>query len=56
MAHSILIIAYYVIRDGTTYKDLGANYFDERDKEKVIRRCTQRIEQLGKKVTVTDAA
>lgn len=56
VAHSILIIAYYVIRDGTTYKDLGANYFDERDKEKVIRRCTQRIEQLGKKVTVTDAA
>jgi transposase len=56
VAHSILIISYYVIRDGTTYHDLGPNYFDERDKEKVIRRCAKRIEQLGKRVTVTDAA
>ena len=56
VAHTILIIAYYLIRDGTTYQDLGPNYFDERDKEKVIRRCTQRIEQLGKRVTVEDAA
>jgi transposase len=56
VAHSILIICYYIIRDGTTYDDLGPNYFDERDKEKVIRRCTKRIEQLGKQVTITDAA
>ena len=56
VAHSTLIIAYSLIRDGTTYQDLGPNYFDERDKDKVIRRCTKRIEQLGKHVTVTDAA
>jgi transposase len=56
VAHTILIISYHLIRDGTTYQDLGPNYFDERDKEKVIRRCTQRIEHLGKTVTVTDAA
>jgi transposase len=56
VAHSILIIAYYLIRDETTYQDLGPNYFDQRDKEKVIRRCAHRIEQLGKKVTITDAA
>lgn len=56
VAHSILIICYYIIRDGTTYDDLGPNYFDERDKEKVIRRCAKRIEQLGKHVTITDAA
>lgn len=56
VAHSILIICYYVIRDGTSYDDLGPNYFDQRDKEKVIRRCIRRIEQLGKRVTLTDAA
>jgi transposase len=56
VAHSLLVICYHLIKDGTTYQELGANYFDERDKEKVIRRCTQRIEQLGKHVTVTDAA
>jgi len=56
VAHSILVIAYHIIKDGTTYHDLGANYFDERDKEKVIRRYTERIERLGKTVTITDAA
>ncbi len=55
VAHSILVIAYAIIRDSTTYQDLGPNYFDERDKEKVIRRCTQRIEQLGKHVILADA-
>ena len=56
VAHSILTIAYYIIRDGTTYTELGPNYFDERDKDQIIRRCTKRIEQLGKTVTLTDAA
>jgi transposase len=56
VAHTILIICYHIIKDDTTYQELGANYFDERDKEKVIQRCTRRIEQLGKKVTLTDAA
>jgi len=32
VAHTILIIAYHIIRDGTTYDDLGSNYFDERDR------------------------
>ena len=32
VAHTILIIAYHLIKDGTTYQDLGPNYFDERDK------------------------
>jgi transposase len=55
VAHSILVIAYHVIKDGTTYQDLGSNYFDERDKEKIIRRYSERIERLGKTVTITDA-
>jgi transposase len=55
-AHSILVIAYHLLKDGTTYNDLGHNYFDERDKDLVIRRAVNRIEQLGKHVTVHDAA
>ncbi|MBV9279654.1 MAG: IS110 family transposase [Chloroflexi bacterium] len=55
VAHSILVVVYHVIKDGTTYRDLGANYFDERDKEKVIRRYAERIERLGKTVTIADA-
>lgn len=56
LAHSILVIAYHLLKEGTTYSDLGHNYFDERDQDLVIRRAVKRIEQLGKQVTVHDAA
>lgn len=38
------------------YEDLGAKYFDERDKTATLRRAVQRIEKLGYKVTVQPAA
>lgn len=56
VAHSILVIAYHIIKEGTTYQDLGPTYFEQRDKEKLIRRYAERIERLGKTVTITDAA
>jgi transposase len=56
VAHTILIIAYRIIRDGTTYEDLGSNYFDERDRRATLHRSVQRLERLGYKVTVVDDA
>ncbi len=56
VGHSILVIAYHVLRDGTSYRELGANYFDERDREAVKRRAVQRLERLGFKVTLETAA
>lgn len=56
VAHSILIAAYYIIRDGTTYQDLGVNYVEQHDKDRIIQRSKRRIEQFGKEVTITDAA
>jgi transposase len=47
VGHSILTIAYYLLKRGTQYEDLGANYFDERDREGVVRRSVHRIQQLG---------
>jgi hypothetical protein len=38
VAHSILVIAYHIIKDGTEYIDLGANYFDER-KQEIVQGC-----------------
>jgi transposase len=52
VAHSILTIAYYLLKRGTSYEDLGANYFDERDREAVVRRSVRRIQQLGYAVTI----
>ena len=56
VAHSILVIVYHILKDGTMYEDLGQNYFDERDKDAVIRREVRRLEKLGCKVTVERAA
>ena len=56
VGHSILRIAYHMIRDGTTYQDLGADYFDHRNEDAVIRRMVTRIENLGYTVTLSKAA
>jgi transposase len=55
VAHSILVIIYHLLRDGTSYQDLGANYFDERDRLATVRRAVRRIERLGYKVTLEAA-
>ena len=47
VGHSILIISYHLLTRGQEYSDLGANYFDERDRTAVQRRCVKRLEKLG---------
>jgi transposase len=52
VAHTILVIIYHLLRDGTTYRDLGATYFDERDRHAVEYRLVRRLEALGNTVTI----
>jgi transposase len=54
--HQILEIAYYVMRDGATYRELGADYFHRRDRERTARRHVKQLEALGYLVTVQPAA
>lgn len=56
VAHQILIIAYYIMRDRVTYQELGPTYFDHRHKERAIRRHVKQLEALGLTVTVHEAA
>ena len=56
VGHQILEIAYYVMRDGVTYHELGADYFDRRDRERTTRRHMKQLEALGYKVTLETAA
>jgi transposase len=56
VAASILTAAYYILRDGVPYRDLGADYFDRRNPDQVVRRLVRRIEHLGFDVTVRPAA
>ena len=52
----ILQTAYYILRDGTEYKELGANFHDERRKEAVKRAAISRLRRLGFDVEVKPVA
>jgi transposase len=56
VGHTILVIAYHLLRDGTDYQDLGPRYFDERDRRAVERRLVHRLESLGYTVSLQPAA
>lgn len=52
VAHSILVIMYHMIRNGTEYIERGGNYFDKRDERSTQKRLVKRLERLGYKVTL----
>jgi transposase len=56
VAASILTAAYYMLRDGVPYRDLGPDYFDHRDKTTLALRLARRIRTLGYDVRLEPAA
>lgn len=56
VGHSILTIAYHMMDRGTRFEELGADYFDRRNPERVRDRLVQRLEKLGYTVTLEQAA
>jgi transposase len=56
VAASLLTIVYHMIREGTPYKDLGAQHFDRYDRTRAARRLVARLEQLGYNAQITDRA
>jgi transposase len=56
VGHQILEIACFVMRDGVTYDELGADYFDRRHAERAVRRARRQLEALGYRVTIEKAA
>jgi len=56
VGHSILLIAYHILKDGTTYRDLGQDSFDRRDTARIQERLLGRLRALGLRVTVEPMA
>ena len=56
VAHSILVIAYHMLRDGTEYCDLGGDYFEKRNKDQLQRHLVKRLEGLGLQVSLRPVA
>ena len=55
VGHSILVSADHLLTEGTVSRDLGANYFDERDRHGVTHRLVHRLEDLGYTVKLVPA-
>ena len=55
VASSMLTAAYFMLRDGVEYHDLGAHHFEQRDKQQLAKRLIQRLRDLGVAVEVKAA-
>jgi transposase len=55
VGHTILVVVYQLLRHETIYQELGGNYFDERDQQRVERRLVKRLERLGYQVSLAPA-
>jgi transposase len=53
VAASILTAAYHMLKNGTLFQDLGADYFDHRAKAKQAQRLIGRLQNLGFAVQIT---
>jgi transposase len=56
VGHTIRVIAFHLLRDGTPYRDLGPTYFDQLDRQQVERRLVRRLRDLGYQVTLAPLA
>jgi transposase len=56
VAASILTVVYHLIADGSTYEDLGPDYFHRRDKSKAAFGLVERLRKMGYEVELKSAA
>jgi transposase len=50
VAHTILVIAWHVLKADATYQELGGDYFEQRQAEAIKRSLVRRLERLGNRV------
>ena len=48
----MLVIFYHMLKDRTTYKNLGGDFFDRLEPERLTRYYVKRLEDLGHKATL----
>lgn len=52
VGHSILVIAYHILKNRASYNELGGDYFDRQNVDVQRARYIKKLESLGLKVTV----
>jgi transposase len=52
VAHAIMKIAYHLLTRNEDYRDLGADYFEKRQQDLIVKQSVRRLENLGFTVTI----
>jgi transposase len=53
VGHSLLVIFYHMLKYEVEYKDLGVDYFDKREPERLRNYLVKRLQRLGYQVSLT---
>jgi transposase len=56
VAHALLSTGYVLLWTGRKFSDLGEDYFDRLDRERLTKRLVKRLEKLGHQVSIQPAA
>jgi transposase len=56
VAHSLLVTGYMLLWTGKKFEDLGADYFERLDRERLTKRLVKRLERLGHTVSLQPVA
>jgi transposase len=52
VGHTLLVIVYQVLQRGTTYAELGVDFLERLELERLTRQLVKRLESLGHKITL----
>ena len=52
VAHSMLVAIYHILKDGVVFKDLGADYYNQFNKERKINAYLKKLKALGWEASV----
>lgn len=55
VAHSLLVVIYHMLKKGTSYHELGGDYFDKLNAHRLVPYLVRRIKDLGYQVTLEAA-
>jgi transposase len=56
VAHSMVIVGFYLIKYDVKFNDLGSDFFDRRNRGHATRRAVKRLKALGYNVHLEHAA
>ena len=52
VGHTILVAAYYILKDEVEYHDLGSDHFDQLRRERTVANLVSRLQRLGYRVAL----